>query len=335
MSQQILTLVPELSYYVKNITTSTTINQQLTKIPVPLDSSTWQCEPSILTLLFSYTFNDPDYYIYYKKVNLSAVEDKNVTQRVVIYAGYLNSYACDTTSVVDTSSEIFIDSTTGVSTQIIPDVIAFTDPVHPGIFNYGDATSYNIFSITVGEKQMLDLLLDFKAGRPVDISNISYNMLASSLSKLIYIYLDLELNNNYERYNTDTPINTANRLLAWAYEKWFLDHYYRRLKFSPVIPYDQNFRETGNASQIITLTESNITSKSITFPTDKIPISGDYIFIVYDSLEQIQGTDYTFYYNQDSENPIARIEWNNLGLENKVQAGRKMYILWGYYLLLT
>jgi len=326
-----ITFIPEINWWINRILSTTTINQQMTYIPVQLESE-WYSPGSPIDILCNYTFQNNDYSIYYKKVLNSKITDKNITQRIIIKAGQIQSYGYDSTAVIDTTSDIFDTTNTGVSMTIIPDLPGSIDRNPDTIFDNSDIRDFNIFQITVGEKQMLDLLLDFRMNRPVDLTKVIYNDLTSSLSKLIYIYLDLEINNNYENYNSQNPINHENRLLSWVYEKWVLEHYYRRLKFRSSESKGSYFGETNCASQTINITTDMVTSECITFNEENYPRSKDYIYLIYNNQPLVYDTDYTYILNIDDTTGFsdARIDWKDLALEVEIRPNTPMYLLWSY-----
>ena len=84
------------------------------------------------------------------------------------------------------------------------------------------SSNLNIFDLTSIDLEMLDYLLLYRTGNLFDF-NIDYIILNTNLSKLIYLYLDLKINNNYERYNNENII--SNKLLEYFYEVYLLGNY--------------------------------------------------------------------------------------------------------------
>lgn len=329
-----LIFVPELSLWAINITDLSPVSQKYMDKPVPITDE-WKPTGSILDLLFNYTFQNASYNIFYRSTDKFKITDKNINKRRSVYAGKLDLVAYDSTADIDIL--ITTDSTSiGQSIEIIPDVEldpAFTATQNHPLLDCNVTLARNVFQITYGEKDLLDLLLDFKNGIEIDLSNIVYDSLPSELSKLIYIYLNFELTNDYSLYDNNTPLTNQDRLLSWMYEKWLINHIYRRIEFEPALTFEDlgPLIETGSSWQLLELNQVNIDSKNISFPSDKIPISENDIFLIHDSEEQKLKEDYDYLFdNTDTTSTISVLHWNNLKLENKVQLGDRMYLLWSH-----
>lgn len=103
-----------------------------------------------------------------------------------------------------------------------------------------DVLGENIFSLTSEEFSLLDSLLAYRMDATsltiIDTSETyfdstatilycSYNNLSSSLSKLIYLYLDLKINGNTDKYDNVNLISSGG-LLTSCYEAYVIDKYF-------------------------------------------------------------------------------------------------------------
>jgi hypothetical protein len=83
----------------------------------------------------------------------------------------------------------------------------------------------NLFNLEANDITMLDKLLEF---RTVDststvVIDIDYNDLTTNLSKMIFLYLDLKINGNYERYNNEILISDEGLVLECCYEVYLVE----------------------------------------------------------------------------------------------------------------
>lgn len=71
---------------------------------------------------------------------------------------------------------------------------------------------------------MLDKLLEYRLdSTSVSIVGIDYDTLSTSLSKLIYIFLDLRINQSYTHYNTPDLISSPGQVLENLYEAFIIE----------------------------------------------------------------------------------------------------------------
>jgi len=221
-----------------------------------------------------------------------------------------------------------------MSTEIIPDKIPTEDPDNP-IFNSNMLIDENIFEITFGEKDMLDLLLVYKMGGEVNLDNIDFNLLPSNLSKLIYAYLRVEIYEDYTFFADIQNLTTdTDRVLVQLYEKYVNDHYYRRFQLRPSFPkneFEPELLNTDSTTTTVILTETQVQQKYIEFYPPMIPYGKDAFFVVFNSKMQISQTDYDYTLELiDSTSVFSALTWDNKGLDGRVQAGDPMYLMWGY-----
>lgn len=327
MSLSTFTFIPELNYWIKLIVDRSPCQQKYSKIPVQVSESEWRCSGSILDLLFNLTFADSSYSIFYRKASVSKISDRELLHRIPIYANRLEIYSCE---IEDYMNVDIPDSEIGTSTEVIEDIPASQLTGTGNIFDTSILTAFNIFSITEGEKQMLDILLLYKTGNPITISNIVYQDLPSSLSKLIYIFLVGEIDNDYSLFIEETPISNQNRLLEIIYEKWLLDHVYKKQSLEAEAPTQENFVESEFTNIQRAFTVDEINSSQLEFPEDTLPMSASSIYLVYNGQIQILDTDYTYKLIDDDSSLVGLLDWSGLALKQKATVGDRFYLAWSY-----
>jgi hypothetical protein len=87
----------------------------------------------------------------------------------------------------------------------------------------------NPFLLEIDDVMLLDKLLNYRLyPQSTTIQDINYNSLTTNLSKLIYLYLDLEVNKNYSNYNNMTIIskNNPKTILEYCFELFLIDKYF-------------------------------------------------------------------------------------------------------------
>lgn len=328
--------VPEFNFWVRNVLTGSPVNtDHILHKPLQLDEDTWRSDGSLLDLLFNYTFDSPNMSIFFRKVARGKILDPALKTRIFIYASQLSVYASDPSYTI--YDDPTIDAEYGMSTEVIPDGETEIDITTPELYDASDVTEYNIYQITYGEFDMLTLLFAHKSGIPVLLDDIDYNSLPSALSKLIYSYLKVEVDEDYTYYSGTTPIgNSDDRLLVRAYDKYVGDHYYNRIKVRPSFvknEFEPELLNTDSTSEIRILTTQEVSNKEITFDIPVIPYGAEAFVIYYDGKLQKPETDYDYELHAiDSTSIRSALIWNGLGLESKVQADSIMYLLWGYVL---
>ncbi len=128
----------------------------------------------------------------------------------------------------------------------VPRVAATRLQVYPGSSQYLklDSAGSNVFNLQADDFATLDALLAYRndgtALTIVDSTSVSFvydatagifilyatlDILSTELSKMIYLYLTLQLYDRYEEYNSEVLISTGG-LLQTCYESYLVDQYF-------------------------------------------------------------------------------------------------------------
>lgn len=151
---------------------------------------------SMFELLFNNNFQLDDtnasYNYLFNKINNNTL-DKSVYRRLSVYGGFVETY--------------------------ITDISGNTD-----IFNISDSTC--------STRILLDKLLDYRTGVNIqsDLSGIDYSGLDSNLSKLIYLYLDLNVNGIYQPISNQLVVSDTSNLLENMFELYLINESHKLIK---------------------------------------------------------------------------------------------------------
>jgi hypothetical protein len=117
----------------------------------------------------------------------------------------------------------------------VPDRYAWPYPVktrllvYPTLAKYyipsSDSSSQNLFVLVDDDLRMIDKLIDYRSNPAhADISDIVFNDLTTGLSKLIYVYLDLKINNRTTYYDGTTLLARDRNILENCYEVYVIQN---------------------------------------------------------------------------------------------------------------
>ena len=286
--------LPELNYWINLRTFEGPINEFNYDFPVTL-SDKWTTEDSVINLLFNDCFDSTSYTIVFKEINFRSLGDATLNNRL--------------SSHISSDLHIFVPENTKYETL------------------YSDYTAAsNILEITYEEVSLLDLLLEFRLNKIVDISSIIYANLTSSLSKLIYLYLYLKTNKNYDLFDMVLPVANEDRFLELIYEKYVLDAYFREFsKQYLVLDSTTTFSVTqlDSTTEVVNLSAVMITNKQIIL--DPKPYDPRDVSIVISGILKKLDIDYEI-----TETGI--LNWNGFSLELELVEGSKMFISYSYEL---
>ena len=181
-------VIPEIQYYLYEFVVSSTVNRQLTPFPPKLDSVYLNDKKSFIRLLFdeSWPVNFTSYrYLYKWELDYGSIPDI-LLRRMMIYPQTSKYYECDS-----------------------------DDPT---------VCQINIFNLVEDDITLLDCLLEYRIDSTSNtIIDIDYSSLSTSLSKLIYIYLNFKINDDYTLFDNTDVISSDLSVLEIAYESFILD----------------------------------------------------------------------------------------------------------------
>ncbi len=183
--------IPELNYYSGLFLKKVTLNKN--NLPIPAEfSEIFTTEKSFLQLLFDGE-NWPKNFLSYKYLYTLTSRTswpQIFKDRLLIYPA---SAQCYMLSPVDETS----------------------------------STNMNIFNLRCDDFIMLDKLLSYYLdSTSVTITDIDSTALITNLSILIYKYLDLKLNNNYQSYNNTILISDGTKPLEVLYETYLIENFF-------------------------------------------------------------------------------------------------------------
>ena len=193
-------LVPELQYYFENFIRFSVVNRSQIPAPVTIDS-TYIPEKSFIELLFNNNYSHTSYeYCYIESASRSTIPLEYL-ERIMLYPS-------------------------------------------SGKYMELDKTGENLFLLQPDDFTMLDALLSYRidstALTMIDTTGLNnfdttsvilyadFDSLTTSLSKLIYLYLDLKARGNTENYN-NTSLVSSGDLLSSCYEAYMLDEFFKIL----------------------------------------------------------------------------------------------------------
>lgn len=143
-----------------------------------------------------------------------------------------------------------------------------SDSTNEYVFSPGETTKlgYNVINIEDDDITMLELLRRYKSSETISLDNIEYNNLTTVLSKLIYQFLDLKINDNYDIIDKinilseDITNLTSRNLIELFYELYLMNECYRDLKVYEDIV-DSNYIKLRQERDVISVTESIINNE--------------------------------------------------------------------------
>jgi len=180
-------VVPELQYYFGMFVKKTTLNKDEIPFPVQLNRTDLYEDRSFLRLLFDneWPANYTHYYICYHERACKENWPAIVQTRANIYARTASYWvACDCTA----------------------------------------SFAINIFNLGTEETAMLDQLLLYRLNPCAYSLSIDYSTLTTNLGKLIWMYLNLKVNEDYSRIDTTTPIASSNSTLENMFECYIIEN---------------------------------------------------------------------------------------------------------------
>lgn len=192
-------LVPELAYWFDNFVTNSVVNKNQVPSPVSIPL-VYLPQKSFIELLFNEDYSYTEYNYVYAEHSYDYNMPYIARNRLSVYPGSARYLEC---------------GETGVNT--------FTLKPHDYVL-LDALLAYRIDStnVTIVDSTSVELI-DTTAGI---ILKARYSILGTELSKLIYLYLDLRIYNNYSHYNNESIVSSG-KLLESSYEVYVLDQIYK------------------------------------------------------------------------------------------------------------
>lgn len=180
-------VIPELNYYFGMFVKKTTLNKDEIPFPVQLERSDLYEDRSFLRLLFDdqWPANYTHYYLCYHERACKENWPAIVQTRANVYPISASYWvACDCTS----------------------------------------SFSINIFNLDSEEISMLDQLLMYRMDPCSYSLTISYTSLTTNLGKMIWLYLNFKVNEDYSKIDETTPIASSDSTLENMYEVYLIEN---------------------------------------------------------------------------------------------------------------
>lgn len=93
-----------------------------------------------------------------------------------------------------------------------------------------DEGSQNIFGFSSTTINMLSLLTNYRLGSNPDLSLIDYETLDQTLGRMVYNYLDLVINFNFDNINSAIPDSSSSNLLESLFEIYLTNESHKLIK---------------------------------------------------------------------------------------------------------
>ena len=211
------TIVPELQHWFNYFVVENSIVTK-DRIPPPVDiPELYMPENSFIDMLFNDHYCQTTYEYRYKQETNVLCIPRVAYDRMIIYPG--------------SSQYVNLDPTGDNIFNIQPDDFVLLDALLEYRRLTCDSTSEvdcgidtTAFELLVVDSTNVSFTCDTTAG--ICTLEASLDSLSTVLSKLIYLYLDLKVNNDYSKYNNTTLVSSGG-LIQSCYEAYLIDRYYR------------------------------------------------------------------------------------------------------------
>jgi len=191
-------LVPELQKWFYDFVTNSSVNRYAVPAPVDIDD-VYLTPDSFIALLFNDDYDTvtyPQYKYLYKEESISCWPNR-VKTRIMIYPTCAKYYVVDE----DEGTNLFNLQSNDLT--LLDALLSYRDSTALTIIDSG-TTSYD---------------------STADILYATYSNLSTSLSKLIFLYLDLVINGNFSNYNNSSLVSNGD-VLTTMYEFYVIDKYF-------------------------------------------------------------------------------------------------------------
>lgn len=173
----------------------------------------------------------------------------------------------------------------------------------------------NIFSLEADDFTMLDKLLDYRKDEEITLDNVEYDNLTTTLSKLIYLYLDILVFNSYEAFNTLDMISTEGDLLGNLFETYVVNEAHKAMKnWSFMI--DANLLELRLVHDAIVLTADMISDEQASMSTSTYDLD---VWVWWNGRKLVYEDEYDLYriWDGDCGCFYTKVGWHEKGLDIK------------------
>jgi hypothetical protein len=93
----------------------------------------------------------------------------------------------------------------------------------------------NLYGLSTDDIILLDRLLVYRLEpHNATLVGIDYNALATTLSKMIYLYLDLKVNDNYALYDHQALMSAQGNILEQCYEAYLIENVFKYISASGI-----------------------------------------------------------------------------------------------------
>lgn len=193
-------LIPELQYWFSKFIIDSTLNKNSIFFPVELNIL-YLNRKSFIELLFNDNYNYSEYIYNYSEKTSKSTWPESILKRMMIYP---------------LSAKYFISDSSGNNTfNLQSDDLTMLD----ALMQYrNDSTSVTIIDSTSNTLIFIDNIL---------FGNI--NSCSTNLSKLIFIYLDFKINENFTNFNNINLISDSNNLLENMFECYVLENLFQSI----------------------------------------------------------------------------------------------------------
>lgn len=197
-------LVPELQHYFNKFVIDSQLNKDM--VPPPSDiAEIYMPENSFVDMLFNDNYSKSSYdYKYVAETNIGCIP-RSALSRLQIYPGSWQYLTLDPTG----------DNVFGLQSDdliLLDSLLAFRN---------GATDSTSLIFV---DSSAISFVADATAG--VYILYANYNALSTKLSKLIYLYLRLEVLGDFSLYNNDYIVSQGT-LLETCFESYLQDKYFK------------------------------------------------------------------------------------------------------------
>jgi len=222
-------LVPELQHYFSKVLMSRYMNFYNIPKPVSVINSDIFNTNSFIRLLFDdcWPVNFDNYNYMYRQVTDKNVWPRPILTRLMIYPISSTYYLCDSTDVNICNLNLFNLQSDDIN--LLNRLLTYRTTILPPSVNQTTWTDNNgvvwIFNNGIWVDQDGNEWgdqtnhIDWSTNTPqAYIGDIDFNILSTNLSKMIYLYLAVKLNNDISFYDDTQTLSNPNSVLESSYE---------------------------------------------------------------------------------------------------------------------